>query len=496
MGIPSVSVKKSAVGAAPAIQSNQGILLVVGSSSSDTTSGLPTMFSNQGAVTGAYSLGPLPEYLVYNIDVSGRPSLGLHVTPSVAGSYGSITKTGTGTYTVVAGGTAPYEHYAVQVNFLTGGTLGTTGITYTYSLDGGNSVSAVQALGTATSIAIPNSNVSFTLSTSGSSTVVAGDSFVCFTERPLMNNTDLTAAFTAINTTRQPWEIVLFDCEYLSGTVGAIDTWLAGREANGQFNIAVINTRFLLEPTPGAEAPGTYAAAMTTLTENDASNRICVGADGGHNTSLITGLFLKRPTALALAAMTCSVTPNIGTDPSEVDLGPVPNFQIDNGSNPNDWDEGVYQMLDSQRLVTLRSFAPGGPQGAYITNPNVLAPTGSSIIWIQLLRVLNAAASVSWSTLNTQLSKGVDTVISSTLGFPVIDPRDAQKIERFVNGPLNQALAGQDTAAQFRLNRDDNLSTPNAPVKGQTSIVGKFYLKNIQVTVALVKSISAPLGGA
>ena len=71
---------------------------------------------------------------------------------------------------------------------------------------------------------------------------------------------------------------------------------------------------------PTAEAPSVYAASLIAQTGGDASERICVGADGGRYTSLITGFTTKFPTSLALAGMTMAQTPNIGTDPSEVDL--------------------------------------------------------------------------------------------------------------------------------------------------------------------------------
>jgi len=434
----------------------------------------------------------LPEYGAYELNVAGRPILALKVAASVAGSYGAITSHITGTSVVTAGATFPLEHYAVQVTIVNAGTVGTAGITYTYSLDGGTTVSAVQALGTATTLAIPNSGVSFNL---GAGTLLAGDNWSVFTERPLLNNADITSATTVLNNTRLPWEGVLFDSVYASGTVGLVDTWLAGREHNGQFNFALLNTRYLLEPTPTQETAATYAAAMISLTQNDSSERVCVGADGGHVASQITGLFVKRPTSLALAGQAMSLTPNIGIDPAYVGNGPVAGYQIDSGSSPNDWDEGVYQSLDAQRLVTLRSFAPGGPQGVYITNANVIIPNGSQILWLQLLRVVNKACTVAWQTLNTQLSKGVRTVLNQTMNTLNIDERDAQSIEGIVNPVLRKTLKGQVTGALFLLNRDDDLTVEGAPVNAQVQIQGLFYIKGFNVAVSLVKAISVPGGG-
>ena len=498
MGIPSVSVKKSVVGGAPAIQSIQGILAVIAACTAGTGSQIPpTMLTNQTLTTSTFGSGMLPECAVYDINVSGQPVVGLAYNGSIPGSYYQSTflKSIAGTATVVTTpGSTPYLHYDVEIDIIMGGTVGTAGIAYTWSVDGGTSVSAVTALGTSAILAIPGTGVSFTL---GSGlTLEAGDHWSIFTERPLMSNADVSAALAILGNTKLPWEGVLIDCQYGTGTVGLVDEWLAGREANGQFNFALLNTRFLLEPTPTAEAPAVYAAAITAQSSQDTSNRLCLCADGGHMTSLITGFYTKFPTSLALGAMAMSVTPNIGTDPAEVDLGPVPSFQISSEGNPNDWDEFLYQSLDSQRIATLRTFATGGPTGTFITNANVLISAGSDLVWLQLLRVLNKACSIAWQILNTQLSRGVNTVYNQTTGAVNIAEANAQRIEQLVNGPLQSGLSGQCTAAQFNLNRDDNLATAGAPVNGTVAVVPKFYLKNIQVIAALVKSISAPQGGA
>lgn len=491
--IPSVTVVKSTVGGSPALNSTQGILAVI--ASAQTGSSLPpTMLTNQGLTTSTFGAGMLSECAVYNTNVSGLPCVGLAVVPTIPGSYyaGTFVKNVGGSCVVTTTG-APYLHYDVQIVIITGGTIGVAGITYTWTVDGGDTVSGVTALGTNTTLTIPNTGVSFGVP---SGTLLAGDNWSVFTERPLMNNSDLATYLPVLGMTKLPWEGVLLDAAYGTGTVAVVDEFLGARESQGQFNFALLNTRFLLEPTPTAEAPSVYATAITAQTSTDASNRLCVCADGGHLTSLITGFTTKFPTSLALAAQTMAVTPNIGTDPAFVGLGPLEGFEISANGNPNDWDEFLYQSLDSQRLVTMRTFATGGPVGAFITNANVLVSTGSSITWLQLLRVLNKACGIAWQVLNTVLSKGVQVVFNQTLGYNVIKETAAQTLEHLVNDPLQGGLSGQVSAVSFNVNRSDNLDAPFAPVNCSLGIVPDFYLKNIRVTAALVKQISAPNGGA
>ncbi len=493
--IPAVTVKKSLIGGAPAIQSTAGIAAIIASAITGTQLP-PTMLTNQGLTVSSFGpTGMLSEMAVYDVNVSGLPVVGLAVTPSIAGSYygSTFTKNITGTSGVVTTpGSAPYMHYDVEVMVVAGGTVGTPGITYTWSVDGGNTVSAVTALGSSATLALPNTGVSFNL-TNGQ-TLNPGDNWSIYTERPLLNNSDVASALAILGNTKLPWEGVLIDCAYSSGTVGIIDEWLAGREANGQFNFAVINTRYLLEPTPTAETPSVYAAAIVAASNSDTSNRLCLCADGGHMASLLTGFYTKFPTSLALMAEAMSVTPNIGTDPAFVGLGPVENYQISANGNPNDWDEFLYQSLDSQRITTLRTFATGGPTGTFITDANVLISAGSNIYWLQLLRVLNQACAIAWAALTTRLSVGVQTVYNQTTGAVNIKETSAQTIEALVNPLLTAGLSGQVTAVQFSLNRDDNLAAPKAPINGTVAVVPLVYLKNIVVTAALVKTITVVTG--
>ncbi len=82
------------------------------------------------------------------------------------GSYGAINVTGvTGTATIAFDATSiPFGTYEAQIKVMAGGTVGTTGITIQWSLDGARTWSRTTALGTATAYTIPNSGVKFEFS--------------------------------------------------------------------------------------------------------------------------------------------------------------------------------------------------------------------------------------------------------------------------------------------------------------------------------------------
>ena len=86
-------------------------------------------------------------------------------TSQTAGVYGSITVTSQGAGITVTGDgtTKPGDYWNPLVEWTVGGTIGTTGIKYRYSLDGGNKFSGERELGTDTSITLPNGGGKYNL---------------------------------------------------------------------------------------------------------------------------------------------------------------------------------------------------------------------------------------------------------------------------------------------------------------------------------------------
>jgi hypothetical protein len=274
--------------------------------------------------------------------------------------------------------------------------------------------------------------------------------------------------------------------------VGLIDTFLSGLEGKGIFKAVLLNTRFKLEPEPTAESEAAYLAALTTLVQNQTSIRVCVGADGGHVPSQITAWNLKRPTSLFVAAKSMSFGAAFGTDPAYVATGPLQGVQIANSQgNPYDHDEDLYPNLDGLRLMTLRSFAPAGPQGVYCTNANTIAPTGSAFPYLQFIRIANQAATIAWFILSTQLSRGVrkNPKADPVTGAVYIFEPDAATIETLVNNAYIQPFKGQVNAIQFSLSRTDNMAAIPCYVTGLISIVALAYIKGFQIQLQFNKTI-------
>jgi hypothetical protein len=484
--LPQVTIQKNVFSTVGAPPSQVGILAIIASSSTGTLN-LPGGYARTDLAVSAYGYGPLTDYAAYVISVANNPVVLQKANATYPGTYGAITTSMTGSSAITAGSSTPYDHYNIGVNIVNGGTIGVAGITYTYTTDGYNLTSGVQALGTANTLTIPNTGVTFNL---GAGTLYANDSWVCYTERPFPNDSDVLTSLTALSLSRAPWEIALVDSSMTTRTVGLIDTFLAGLEAKGIFKAVLLNTRFKLEPLPNTESEAAYLAAMTTLVQNQTSIRICVGADGGHVPSLITAWNLKRPTSLLVAARAMSTT--MGVDPAYVALGPLNGVQIANSlGNPFDHDEDLYPNLDNIRLMSLRSFAPGGPQGVYVTNANTIQPTGGAWPYLQFIRIGNQAATIAWFILATQLSRGVrkNPKADPTTGAVYIFEPDASTIESLVNNAYIQPFKGQVNAIQFSLSRTDNLAVVPASLTGLISIVALAYIKGFSIQLQYNKTI-------
>src|SRR6185295_10446011 len=117
----------------------------------------PAGYGRPKDVIAAFTSGPLVEWATYFQARYGRGAIPIrtHAT-GTAGSAGSLVTTGVlGTSAVTIGGTpAPTDDLDVVFKVVTGGTIGTAGITYQTSLDGGRTFSPVTALGTATTLTI------------------------------------------------------------------------------------------------------------------------------------------------------------------------------------------------------------------------------------------------------------------------------------------------------------------------------------------------------
>ncbi len=465
----------------------KGIVAILAPSSAGTPNQAATYTKARQAVLD-FGYGALTEYAAQIMATSGNPVVLVKGSTSTAGVPGAVVTAGTGTAlaTTTTAGSAPNDDYnAAQVVIVNGGAVGAAGITYTYSLDSGQVVSATLALGTSTTITIPNSGVVFTL---GTGTLVSGDTITAGMTGPRMTTSDLTTALEALRVSSQPWEMVLVGGHDATGaTVSILDIWLAAREAEGRYRAFICNA------VPRATATQTeaqYAIAMNTAWSTVTSIRGCVCADVGDVVSALPGrgITQQRYVALALAARAAKI--QYGVDPAFVADGPVAGFGLsDARGNPKNHDENVYPGLDALRLVTLRSF--DRKAGTFITNANVISSQGSDYVWLQHLRTMNRACEIAFDQLTQQLSRGIrkSTKLGPN-GEVYIAEEDAQRIDALVNQSLAE-LRSQVSDLRFTLSRTDNIGA-NGPVvlNGDLKLSALAYVKEFDTNAAFVRTVT------
>lgn len=479
--IPNTTVSK-VDGATGVVQpGSRGIIAIIAPCEKGPTT--PAAHTKVRNVLTSYGYGVLSDFAAAILP-SGNPVVCLRATASTAATAAAVTHTGAGTsVATVSTPSAILDDFKVKITFKAGGTIGVAGITYTYSLDGGVTESAVQALGTATSIAIPNSGVTIALA---AGTILANQTEETTTTGPRLTTGDITTALEALRTSALPWEFVLVaGHDATSTTVSTIDSWLQAREAEGRYRGFLVNGAM-----KGSASEATYLTSLTTAWSGVASIRGCVGADGGDLASVLPGRGITqvRPTSLALAARVAKVS--YGTDPSYVGDGPVNGFDLpDSAGNPKNHDENFFPGPDALRLVTLRTF--DRKAGTFITNANVISSSGSDYVWVQHIRTMNRACEIAFDVLRDILSKGVNKSPKvGPNGEVYIDPADAQKIDDLVNAALNE-LRSEVSDLRFVLSRTDDIGA-NGPItlNADLQVVAKAYVKGFNVAASFARSIS------
>jgi hypothetical protein len=174
-----------------------------------------------------------------------------------------------------------------------------------------------------------------------------------------------------------------------------------------------------------------------------------------------------------------------GVDPAEVDLGPIPNANIDTQQAlPLYHDELLFPNLDSLGLSTLRSFFDRS--GAYVTDALMMSAAGSDYFYLMNARTMNAACQAVYTTLTTLLGQGIRVDLAT--GF-IFEPQ-AEKWEGLCQAACNKAVAGQVSGVQVHISRNDPL-TGNGPqtVTVTLTCVALKYVKQFTVTALFANTL-------
>lgn len=484
--LPSVEITKVDGRTGVVRPSAVGVLAIVAAAASGAMNSAVS-HARQDLLAAEYGGGHLAEFGAYAMSEAGKPVVAVRGDASTAGDYSTPAKTGGGTSVITEGGSEPFDDYDVLIEFIAAGTIGVAGITYRYSLDGGQNKSKVLALGTANTITIPGTGVSVAL---GAGTVAADTKVSFTTSAAKLTNADLPAALEALRVTSSPYDAVLIDLDADDDTVGICDLWLKELAKKGKFKTVILTAR----PRAADETETEYKDALAALFASAASTDVVVCADRADVVSQISGIVQPRPTGLFVAARGMRISR--GTDAAWVDLGPLGgNVRItDDRGNPKFHDESNFPGLDDIRLTTLRTL--DGFEGTYITNARILAASGSDFVYWQHARTLNRGAEITYQTLTRQLSRGVrKNPKAGPAGERYIAEEDAQLLEGLANAAIGRELVATGEVDDMRatLSRTDDIrSNEGAEITVQLEAVALGYVKKFKVAAGFVTEIKAP----
>lgn len=192
--IPSATVSISATAGALAGGTGYNVVIAPVGTSAD---GVPRVFSSGTDILAQHNYAPGVDFAALFIEETGKPVIFVPVpiaSGGVLGRQDASGVTGTSAITVANAGATALEEVDAILTVTTGGTIGTTGIKATLSLDGGVTEKAIN-LGVATTYTIPY--VGIVISFAGG-TLVAGDVYRFSSSAPMWDSAGLTAAKTAL----------------------------------------------------------------------------------------------------------------------------------------------------------------------------------------------------------------------------------------------------------------------------------------------------------
>ena len=373
---------------------------------------------------------------------------------------GVITVVGAGTSSWVTQASSPADVYDVLVDVVVGGALGTA--TFTYSLDGGNSISPV--------ILVPGGGV-YVIAGTGiiltfASTFVANDTYELTTTTAGFTTTDVGNMLTAIGALPNQWAGV--HIAGMGANAAAAASMVATVEsALESFAVAYRYVMGIVECPQGDSAAESAFASVT------ATRTMVTVTDIEHQSSVSRGTVHRRNCGVVITSRLSATNPS--QDPGWVGspLGSLANVQAifrDEAKTPG---------LAAQRFTVLTTRPT--KTGYFCKSGNMMAPYGSDFSSVGNRRVMDVACRVTVGVLVNELNADVLANPDGTIYGP-----EATRIEGVVIGALSNVLLAPSppdaSSVNAVVNRSNNvISTENLDIAVQ--IVPKAQFKTITETI-------------
>lgn len=265
--LPSASVSLSSAGGGVGAGSDLIAILSCTSSGSSAVQ----MYTRVSELVADVGAGEGVEFAAHYVEQTRKPFLFYKLPTVTNGSTVLDVETVTGTSAVTITGT-PVDDAHVVFRVRTGGTIGTDGILFDYSLDGGRSPSGIERLGTANTYLVPGTGITLNFA---AGTLVAGDLVTVYCAAPKWNAAGLTAAIAALAAQTRLPRLVLVCGDVVDGTElqAVMDTISAYETTHGRHARILCQARDQFAPAKmqGNPSDVDFDATADTITRNTGS---------------------------------------------------------------------------------------------------------------------------------------------------------------------------------------------------------------------------------
>ena len=472
-------------GATNIIVAAPSVIAVAGTSSAGTV-GVPVSTRSLATITSTFGYGPLSELCALLIS-AGATVIATKLTTAAAGSASAVTFTGTGSSAVTVSGAAFDTYYAV-VKVVTGGTIGSAGITLQISLDAGRTFGPVIALDVASNYAIPQTGLTLNF---GAGTLVAGDTATFGTVAPAPNAAGVNAwlnAMLASPYAAAGWGSMIVAGSRTGADVTSVQATLDTLAAQYLFERLIFNSR---DVSPAAkwggtgETESTWQNALLNDFSATSARRACVSAgyynvpSGIANPAAGTPRY-RRPLSWAIAAR--KVQQPVQVLSSRVKDGTLAAIVVDPTNDPTDGfvyhDERINPGLDAGRFASAWTRL-GQPQGFFVRSENLMSPLGSDFPLLAVGQCFDNFCSALVQYFTANIDDSVRTNANGT-----IYENDAQRLESGALSAVASSMTGQyqPQNTSVVIDRTYNVKT-NSKVLVNGTFGSLAYVREFDLTV-------------
>lgn len=453
----------------------------------------PTLISNQTQLKEIFGThGPLVDCVGYILDNAGGPVLVTRTADTIAATYNGATSDtmvassggGTDNEVVVAVATsAPKLDADLVVTIVDGGAR--SDMTFTYSLDGGETESP--AIAGATTVALGDTGITLEFEAGTVNPYVAGATYSTEARAAMYDSTDLGAAFDAIELSTLTFDFFVFAGRAASASAAAS---LFSTIATQMNSFAVNMDRYYgAIMSAGEDTAANALSAFSALT----SNRVAV-MHGQFRSAPVFGVpgrslpYLPASYAAAMRAagnvMSTDLAQTFGAD----SVGALP------GATEIDHNEYTQNAgLDDAKIGTLRTYA--NLVGFYITNVWMKSAVGSDFEFWQHRFMMDQAC----RTVSARHSELISSnVVVKTDGTGSLVEFAAQAIEKKVQRSLDAVIGsavrgigpttvdgstGHVSDQRYQVDRTNNVLSTKELIATVT-LVPRGYLKRLTTTLS------------